>query len=129
MERLSGRGFHGGRHVAAQVNTDDVSTWRRTVVYERPNWDPSDLAPQPLVQYSVWVADESFGKHAGYARVTVQAGPRGCERRVPPAGEDHAYDVPLWARRVEVTVSPKGRSARVWVDGVEIPTRKDGDGG
>jgi hypothetical protein len=79
---------------------------------------------QPLVQYSAWVADETFGRHAGYVRVSVMAGPRPSERIVPPAGEDHAFWATRWARRVEVSVSPKGRSARVWADGVEIPAQK-----
>lgn len=91
----------------------------------REAWDPESMTHQPLIQYSVTVLDESVGpRYAGYAMVNIDAGPRGCERVVPPAGEEHAYDRPLWARRVEVTVSPKGRSARVWVDGVEIPMTK-----
>lgn len=90
----------------------------------RPPWSPTDLAPQPLVQYSASVSGENMGRFAGYVLVTVDAGPRGQERVAPPAGEEYAYDRPLWARRVEVTVSPTGRSARVWVDGVEIPIRK-----
>jgi hypothetical protein len=90
---------------------------------ERGPWLPEDGTRQPLIQYSVTVLDESVGpRYAGYAHLTIDAGPRGSERRVPPAGERHAYDMPLWTRRVEVTVSPKGRSARVWVDGVEIPS-------
>jgi hypothetical protein len=86
-----------------------------------PPWTPED-GPQPLVQYSAEVMPESVGpRHAGYVLVTVDAGPRPCERVVPPAGEAHAFDAARWARRVEVVVSPTGRSARVWVDGVEIP--------
>jgi hypothetical protein len=74
-----------------------------------------DEAEQPpLIQYGSWVADESFNRHAGYAVMNVYAGPRAPGR---------------WARHVQVSVSPKGRSARVWVDGVEIPPRKDSDGG
>jgi hypothetical protein len=85
-------------------------------------WDPERGGPQPLVQYSADVMPESLGpRYAGYVLVRVDAGPRGSEHVVPPAGEQYAYDRPLWARRVEVSVSPKGRSARVWVDGVEIP--------
>lgn len=74
-----------------------------------------DKAEQPpLIEYGSWVADESFGRHAGYALIDVYAGPR---------------DPGRWARHVQVTVSPKGRSARVWVDGVEVPVRKgSGDG-
>lgn len=55
-----------------------------------------------------------------YAVLNVRAGNRGTERVVPPAGEDYAFDRQLWARRVQVSVSPSGRSVRVWVDGQEI---------
>jgi len=47
--------------------------------------------------------------------------PTTTERVVPPAGEDHAFDVQHFRRSIEVYVSPTGRSVRVWVDGVEIP--------
>lgn len=87
----------------------------------RPAWDPERGTPQPLVQYSASVLDETAARHAGYALVTIDAGPRRAERIVPPAGEAYAFDAGRWARRGEVTVSPTGRSARVWVDGVEIP--------
>jgi hypothetical protein len=56
----------------------------------------------------------------GYECVTVCAGNDGEERVVPPAGEQHAFTRPMWRRRVEVSVSPTGRSVRVWVDGVEV---------
>lgn len=84
-------------------------------------WGPEDGTPQPLVQYSADVMGENMGAHEGYVWVRIQAGPRPAERIVPPAGEDHAFSAARWARRVEVSVSPTGRSARVWVDGVEIP--------
>jgi hypothetical protein len=96
-------------------------TYQRAVVYERPSWDPGQDGPQPLVQYSASVIDETAALHAGYALVTIDAGPRPAERVTPPAGEAYAFNAARWARRVEVTVSPTGRSARVWVDGVEIP--------
>lgn len=89
-------------------------------------YDGATRPDQPLIEYSVGVMGEELGaRYAGYARVTVRAGPRGSEHVVPPAGEEHAYDRILWARSVEVSVSPTGRSARVWVDGVEIPTSKE----
>lgn len=50
----------------------------------------------------------------------VRAGRREVERVVPPAGEQYAFDHQRWARRVEVYVSPKGRSVRVFVDGEEV---------
>ncbi len=90
---------------------------------ERGPWIPEDGTRQPLIQYNVTVLDESAGPHhAGYALLTIDAGPRGHDTVIPPAGAEYAYDRPRWARRVQVTVSPKGRSARVWVDGVEIPS-------
>lgn len=55
-----------------------------------------------------------------YHGVVVKAGFRGVERIVPPAGEKYAFDVDKWARRVEVYVSPAGRSVRVYVDGEEV---------
>lgn len=57
----------------------------------------------------------------GRKYIEVVAGPRGTKRVVPPAGEKDAFDVPLWCRRVTVSVSPTGRSVRVFVDGKEIP--------
>jgi hypothetical protein len=50
----------------------------------------------------------------------VDAGDRGTERIVPPAGETYAFTRKRWARRVEVYVSPTGRSVRVYVDGREV---------
>lgn len=58
--------------------------------------------------------------YEGYRQVAINAGPLGYERIVPPAGEDYAFDVARWKRRVEVVVSPTGRSVRVFVDGVEV---------
>lgn len=58
---------------------------------------------------------------SGYQLVILRAGNRGLRRVVPPAGEAHAFDVPDWARRIEVSVSPTGRSVRVFVDGQEVP--------
>jgi hypothetical protein len=63
-----------------------------------------------------------------YRVLQVDAGARGSRRVVPPAGEAHAFDVALWARRVSVSVSPSGRSVRVFVDGVEIPKIPRGTG-
>jgi hypothetical protein len=94
-----------------------------------PPWHPSQIAPQPLVQYSADVMGENMGRHAGYVLVTVDAGPRPPERVIPPAGEAHAFDAARWARRVEVSVSPTGRSARVWVDGREIPAERSASDG
>lgn len=83
----------------------------------RAPWFPKQGTTQPLVQYSAEVMDEAYvGKRwAGYVRVTVDAGPRGVEG---------PHENPAWARRVEVSVSPAGRSARVWVDGREIPLER-----
>lgn len=59
------------------------------------------------------------GRPLGNA-VHIHAGHRGTEHVVPPAGEEYAFDREMWARDVEVYVSPSGRSVRVIVDGVEV---------
>ena len=56
----------------------------------------------------------------GYTQMTVRAGPRGEKVVVPPAGPEYAFTVEEWARTVVVSVSPTGRSVRVWVDGEEV---------
>lgn len=53
--------------------------------------------------------------------VIVEAGYQGTEHIVPPAGEQYAFDREKYKRRIEVYVSPTGRSVRVWVDGKEVP--------
>ena len=50
----------------------------------------------------------------------VDIWPTWVEHIVPPAGEDHAFDFQHYKRRVEISVSPTGRSVRIWVDGKEI---------
>lgn len=64
--------------------------------------------------------EESRFTYDGHHLVHLRAGFNGVEHVVPPAGEDYAFDVKKWKRRVEVSVSPAGRSVRVWVDGKEI---------
>lgn len=64
--------------------------------------------------------DASWYEYEGSTVLHVRAGNRGVKRIVPPAGENYAFDVPQWARRIEVSVSPTGRSVRVWVDGEEV---------
>lgn len=54
----------------------------------------------------------------------LKAGPLPSERIVPPAGEEHAFDVERWQWDIEVYRSPKGRSIRVFVNGAEIPTEQ-----
>jgi hypothetical protein len=39
---------------------------------------------------------------------------------IPPAGDEYAFDIQNYKRRVEIYVSKTGRSVRVWVDGKEI---------
>lgn len=119
--------FHVGRtSEAARASRPrpPASTTREGIPGAGPPWDPEQGIGQPLVQYSADVMGEGMGRHAGYVLVTVDAGPRPAEHVVPPAGEAYAFDAARWARRVEVSVSPTGRSARVWVDGVEIPVPK-----
>ena len=52
-------------------------------------------------------------------QITISAGYRGTERVVPPAGERYAFDRALWAHEVTVYVSSRGRSVRLFIDGVE----------
>lgn len=52
--------------------------------------------------------------------VIVEAGNLGVECVTPPAGPVHAFNRQRWQRRVEVYISPTGRSVRVWVDGKEV---------
>ena len=55
-----------------------------------------------------------------YDVLKVGAMPTFVERIVPPAGEAFAFDVQHYRRSVEISVSPTGRSVRVWVDGREV---------
>lgn len=59
-------------------------------------------------------------KKGEYHQVVVSAGTCTTERIVPPAGGDHAFDVTRWSNRVEVCVSPTGRSVQVFVNGRKI---------
>lgn len=52
--------------------------------------------------------------------VKVRCGKKRVERIVPPAGERYAFNRDQWDHEVEVYVSPKGKSVRVYVDGVEV---------
>ena len=53
----------------------------------------------------------------GYRGLIVHAGRCRTERIVPPAGEAHAFDRNVWDHRIEVSVSPTGRSVQVYIDG------------
>jgi hypothetical protein len=64
--------------------------------------------------------------HNGAHTLQISAGRRGLEHVVPPAGEELAFDVALWARSVNVYVSRTGRSVRVFVDGEEIKAKRGG---
>ena len=55
-----------------------------------------------------------------WRRLTVDIWPTWVEHIVPPAGEDNAFFYQHYKRRVEISVSPTGRSVRIWVDGKEI---------
>ena len=61
-----------------------------------------------------------YHTYEGYHVASIDAGPRELVHVVPPAGERYAFDRQEYARRVEVSVSPTGRSVRVWVDGTEV---------
>lgn len=66
--------------------------------------------------YKLGLVDLGDGRHV----ITVHAGKKTTKRIVPPAGEEHAFDVDHWARNVDIYVSAKGRSVRVCIDGLEI---------
>lgn len=76
---------------------------------------------QPAVERPRPDFDISHYEHEGYHVLHARCGNRGVRRVVPPAGEDFAFTTTDWTRRVEVSVSPTGRSVRVWVDGQEVP--------
>ena len=70
----------------------------------------------PTIDVHRFTYPTSRGRYRG---ATVYAGKATTERVVPPAGEDYAFDVTRWPTRVQVTVSPTGRSVRIHVNGVE----------
>lgn len=55
-----------------------------------------------------------------YGVVLLDAGWRGTETVTVPAGPEYSYEADRWARRIELSISPTGRSVRVWVDGNEV---------
>lgn len=55
-----------------------------------------------------------------WQNLRVDIWPTSVEHIVPPAGEDYAFDFQHHRRDVEISVSPTGRSVRIWVDGKEI---------
>ena len=69
------------------------------------------------IQTIAWRPDERSGY---YRTVVIRAGRHRTERVVPPAGEEHAFDRGLWDHRIEVSVSPTGRSVQVFVDGERV---------
>ena len=56
----------------------------------------------------------------GYQEVEVRAGKHETVHVVPPAGEQYAYDREDWSERITVTISPTGRSVRVYRNGREL---------
>lgn len=64
-----------------------------------------------------WWPDDRRG---AYRSIHINAGRCRTERVVPPAGEDHAFDREVWDHRIEVSVSPTGRSVQVYVDGEKV---------
>lgn len=56
----------------------------------------------------------------------VDCVPTTTTRIVPPAGDEYAFDVQHYRRKVEIYVSPTGRSVRVWVDGEEVRGKQNG---
>lgn len=64
-----------------------------------------------------YTPDERRGR---YHSIHVKAGRCHTERVVPPAGEDYAFDREVWDHRIEIGISPTGRSVRVYVDGERV---------
>jgi hypothetical protein len=56
----------------------------------------------------------------GYTIIKFDVGRREVKRVVPPAGENYAFDVQKWARRIQVSISPTGRNVHIHVDGTEV---------
>jgi hypothetical protein len=56
----------------------------------------------------------------GYQQVTVHAGRHHTEHVVPCAGEEYAFDREWSDHTITISVSPTGRSVRVWIDGEEF---------
>lgn len=56
----------------------------------------------------------------GYAHLIVRCGTKKTVLVVPPAGEKYAFDRDVWSHRVDVAVSPTGRSVQVFVDGERV---------
>jgi hypothetical protein len=83
--------------------------------------DAAQAQPSDQVRVEYLRVQRRATEPGEYRIVKIDAGNRGTKRIVPPAGEAHAFNVDQWARRVEVSVSPTGRSVRVWVDGREVP--------
>lgn len=65
----------------------------------------------------------SYEPRAGrgiYENMTIDVVPTFVERIVPPAGDEYAFDIQHHRRRVDICVSPSGRSVRIFVDGNEV---------
>lgn len=130
------KGFAEKRTPSAKHMTECVNCGRTLLNFGRRDSLTGDTFAHPLTDetgdVTGWTThcpepdtrrppmDARILTHEGYTVLKVDAGPLGVERVVPPAGEEHAFDRPLWRRQVEVSVSPAGRSVRVWVDGEEV---------
>ena len=55
-----------------------------------------------------------------YEVLIVNVIPTTIEHIVPPAGEEHAFDVQRYKHRVEICVSPSGRSVQVHINGKRV---------
>lgn len=75
-----------------------------------------------------WVAPPKMGEKwdlrlisfRGYQEVEIVGGKRQTIHVVPPAGEKYAYDREDWSERITVTISPTGRSIRIYRNGQEL---------
>jgi hypothetical protein len=81
-----------------------------------PSCDGTGFQAHPLWQTSEGWYRRTDGAHPYYF-FDVWAGYRGAHE-----GFD-GTPVPEWARHVQISISPTGRSVRVWVDGEETSPR------
>lgn len=75
------------------------------------------------VEVTRFVAEARPGR-GHHQFVMVDAGAPWVEHIVPPAGEDYAFDRTRRPVRVEVAVSPTGRSVSVFVNGTHVASAR-----
>lgn len=73
------------------------------------------VEPRIDIRYGTY---EMKGDRRTYA--TICAGRKKTERVIPPAGAKYAFDRDIWDHRIEIYVSPTGRSVQIYVDGERV---------